>query len=87
MRKLILLILLLFSVTALAHEKHAQTKPMQSAPVNQTKPAAPTTVAPENEDLEEEDEGEMPGFKEALLTATGICLGLGFLISLQSAEC
>jgi uncharacterized membrane protein len=96
MRKVILLILLLFSVTVMAHEKHHQTKPVQSAPVNQTKPAAPTTVAPE-EDLEEEHEGEMPGFKEALLShphnkivhfplALGIAGSIFMFISLKKPE-
>jgi hypothetical protein len=58
-----LLILLLFSVTVTAHEKHGQTKPVQSAPVKQTEPVAPTTTAPA-EHLEEEEEGEMPGLRK-----------------------
>jgi hypothetical protein len=60
---LVLLFLMLFSVTVTAHEKHNQSKPVQSAPLKQE--SAPPTTAPAEEYMEEQ-EGEKPGFKERI---------------------
>ncbi|MCI0606770.1 hypothetical protein L0156_27610, partial [bacterium] len=96
MRKPFLLIFLLFAVAANAHEKHQQTKPVQSAPAKQES-AAPPPASAQTEPDGEEYEGEVPGFKEALLShphnkivhfplALGIAGSLFVFIGLKKPE-
>jgi len=95
MRKLFLLIFLFIAVAAIAHEKHNQTKAVQSAPAKQG-PGVPTSTSAPEEHAEEE-EGKMPGFKEELLShphnkivhfpvAFGIAGSIFVFVSLKKPE-
>ncbi len=96
MRSSFPLILLLFSVAGMAHEKHQQSKPVQSGPAQPVSESSTTTVVPATQ-AAEDHEGAMPGFKEELFShphnkivhfplAVGIAGSIFMLVSLKKPE-